>query len=326
VNAKEKADILALVTGSGLPCRRALAQLRLPRSTYYRWLKRQTEGKLEDRKGGSLLPWNKISPEEEARVLAEARASPELSARQLAWKVTDSGHTYVSESTVYRILRREGLIKPAEIIGFKAAKEYRRKTTRPNELWASDCCHLRVVDWGWYYLETVMDDFSRFILSWDLKTDMTGGSLEDVVQQAVDFTGMTDVPVEDRTVLLSDNGAGYISQQFNQYLRLVGIRHITASPFHPQTNGKIEGYHRTVKGEIKQVPYDMPSELKEAIRAVIEYYNHRRYHEGLGNVTPYDVYTGRHLEIIQKRKEVKNKTLEARRDYNRTAREQGHSL
>lgn len=128
-----------------------------------------------------------------------------------------------------------------------------------------------------------------------------------------------DVPVEDRTVLLSDNGAGYISQQFNQYLRLVGIRHITASPFHPQTNGKIERYHRILKEEINHVPYDMPSELKQAIRAFIEYYNYRRYHEGLGNVTPYDVYTGRHLEIIQ-RKEVKSKTLATRRDYHRTAR------
>lgn len=324
MNAKEKAEIIALVTGSELPCRRALAQLGLSRSTYYRWLRRQTESRLEDRKGGSSVPWNKISPEEETRVLAEARASPELSCRQLAYTLTDGGSMYVSESTVYRILKREGLIRPAEIIGFKAAKEYRRKTKRTNELWASDCCHLRVIDWGWYYLETVMDDFSRFILGWDLKIDMTGGSLEDVVQQAVDFTGMTDVPVEDRTVLLSDNGAGYLSQQFNQYLHLVGIRHITASPFHPQTNGKVERYHRTVKGEINQVPYDMPSELKEAIRAFIEYYNYRRYHEGLGNVTPYDVYTGRHLEIIQRRKEVKSRTLKARKNYNRTAREQGH--
>jgi putative transposase len=261
VSAKEKAEIIALVADSELPCRRALSQLGLPRSTYYRWLKRQTEGKLEDRKGGSSLPWNKISTEEETMVLAEARASPELSCRQLAFKITDTGGTYISESTVYRILKREGLIKPVEIIGFKAAKEYRRKTKRPNELWASDCCYMRVIDWGWYYLETVMDDFSRFILSWELKTDMTGGSLEDVVQQAVDFTGMTDVPLEDRSVLLSDNGAGYISQQFNQYLRLVGIRHITASPFHPQTNGKIERYHRTLKEEINKVPYDMPSEL-----------------------------------------------------------------
>jgi transposase InsO family protein len=259
-------------------------------------------------------------------LLTEARASPELSCRQLALSLTDSGGSYVSESTVYRILKREGLIKPAEITGFKAAKEYHRKTTRPNELWATDCCHLRVMEWGWYYLVTVMDDYSRLILGWDLKTDMAGGSLEDVVQLAVDATGMTSVPVEDRTVLLTDNGAGYISSQFNEYLRLVGIRHITASPFHPQTNGKIERYHRSLKGEINLRPYDMPSELKEAIMAFVEYYNHRRYHEGLGNVTPWDVYTGKHLEIIARRKEAKSKTLEARRDYNRTAREWGHGL
>jgi len=325
VSAQEKGEILTLVADSGLPRQRAVRELGLARSTYYRWLRRQTEGRLEDKKGGSSVPWNKLRPAEEATILALARDSPELSARQLAFSLTDKQGWYVSESTVFRLLKREGVIKPAEIIGFKAAKEYRRKTTRPNELWASDCCHLRVIDWGWYYLETVMDDFSRFILGWDLKVDMSGSSLQDVVQQAVDMTGMTDVPVEDRTVLLSDNGAGYISQQFNHHLHLVGIRHITASPFHPQTNGKIERYHRTVKGEINRVPYDMPGELKEAIRAFIEYYNYKRYHEGLGNVTPYDVYTGRYLEIIRKRKEVKSITLEARMDYNRTAREQGHS-
>jgi len=166
-----------------------------------------------------------------------------------------------------------------------------------------------------------MDDFSRFILGWNFKVDMTGKSIEDVAQQAVDLTGMTDVLVEDRTVLLSDNRPGYISQQFNQYLHLVGIRRIIASPYYPQTNGKIEGYHRTIKGEINQVLYDMPSELKEAIRTFVAYYNYRRYHEGLSNITPYDVYTGRHLEIIQRRKEVKSRTLEARRVYNRTTRE-----
>jgi putative transposase len=177
-----------------------------------------------------------------------------------------------------------------------------------------------VINWGWYYLVTVMDDFSRLILGWELKLDMAGRSLEDVVQQAVDFTGLTGVPVEDRSVLLTDNGAGYISQQFNEYLRLVGIRHITAAPFHPQTNGKIERYHRTLKGEINLVPYEMPSELKEAIRAFINYYNYQRYHEGLGNVTPFDVYIGRHLAIFQKRQEVKSKTLAERKSYNRDAR------
>ena len=155
---------------------------------------------------------------------------------------------------------------------------------------------------------------------------MAATSLIDVVQKAVDITGMTDVPVENRTVLLSDNGSGYLSRQFVEYLRLVEIRHIIASPYHPQTNGKIERYHRTIKGEIKMVPYEMPGKLKEAIKEFIDYYNYQRYHEGLGNITPYDVYTGRHLEIIQKRKEAKGKTLEARRDYNRTARKQGNNL
>jgi len=173
---------------------------------------------------------------------------------------------------------------------------------------------------------TVMDDYSRFILAWELKSDMAAGSLIDVVQQAVDVTGMTDVPVEDRSALLSDNGPGYLSRQFNDYLGLVGIRHIIASPYHPQTNGKIERYHRTIKGEIHLLPYEMPSELAEAIRLFIEYYNYQRYHEGLGNVTLYDVYIGRHLEILQRRKEVKSKTLEVRRFYNKTARWQDHSL
>jgi len=326
VNAVEKKEILTLVAVSELPCRRALAQLGLAKSTYYRWLRRQAEGRLQDRKGGSPVPWNKLKPAEESRVLTLARASPELSARQIALRMADLESLYVSESTVFRILKREGLIKPAEIVGFKAGKEYHRKTKKPNELWATDCAHLKVVDWGWYYLVTVMDDFSRFILAWELKSDMAAGSLIDVVQQAVDLTGMTDVPVEDRTVLLSDNGPGYLSRQFNDYLRLVEVRHIIASPYHPQTNGKIERYHRTIKGEIKLVPYEMPGELREAIKAFIEYYNYDRYHEGLGNVTPYDVYTGRNLEVIHRRKEVKNRTLELRKDYNRAIREQNSSL
>ena len=171
-----------------------------------------------------------------------------------------------------------------------------------------------------------MDDYSRVILARELKSDMAAGSLIDVVQRAVDLTGMTDVPMEDRTVLLSDNGAGYLSRQFNDYLGLVGIRHITGSPYHPQTNGKVERYHRSIKGEINLVPHEMPSELEEAIRCFVEYYNYRRHHEGLGNVTPYDVYTGRHPEILRCRKETKSKALEARRGYNRAVREQDSGL
>ncbi len=184
----EKSEILSLVAGSGLPRRRALAQLGLAKSTYYRWLKRQVRGKLQDRKGGSPVPWNKLRPEEEEMILILARAFPELSSRELALKIVDTEGLYVSESTIFRALKREGLIKPAEIVGFKAGNEYRRKTRRANELWATDCSHIKVIDWGWYYLVTVMDDYSRFILAWELKSDMASDSLIDVVQKAVDIS------------------------------------------------------------------------------------------------------------------------------------------
>jgi transposase len=180
VSVIEKSEILSLVAGSGLPRRRALAQLGLAKSTYYRWLKRQTGGKLQDRKGGSPIPWNKLRPEEEETILVLARTFPELSSRELALRIVDAEGLYVSESTVFRTLKREGLVKPAEIVGFKAGKEYHRKTKRVNELWATDCSHIKVMDWGWYYLVTVMDDYSRFILAWELKSDMASNSLIDV--------------------------------------------------------------------------------------------------------------------------------------------------
>ena len=104
MSAVEKGKILALVSESGLPRRRALAHLGLPKSTYYRWLRRQTEGRLQDNKGGSSLPWNKLRPEEEERILTQAWALPELSARQLALKLVDSEGWYISELSELLVL------------------------------------------------------------------------------------------------------------------------------------------------------------------------------------------------------------------------------
>jgi len=314
----EKAMVLALVNTSTTSKSQTVAEIGIPRRTYYNWVKQE---KAVGKKSVKRRPWNRIMEEEEQLVLERAQASPELSSRQLSLKLVDDYGCWTSESTVYRILKREGLVKRAEIKGFAAGKEYHRKTKRPNEMWATDCSYLRVIDWGYYYLVTVMDDYSRYILAWDLKRDMTADSLMDVVQRAIDATGMCQVLIEDRTSLLSDNGAGYVSRAFGDYLKLVGIKHILAAPFHPQTNGKIERYHQTLKGEINQVPCEMPSELKEAIDKFVEYYNHRRYHEALGNVTPADVYYGRREDILARRKEAKQKTLQVRLKHNRKMRE-----
>ena len=262
------------------------------------------------------IPWNKLGPLEDAAVLASARESPEWSSRQLATWITDHLGLSVAESTVYRLLKKKGLIK-APMMQLLAGKEYQRKTSGPHQMWATDASYFRVSGWGYYYMVTVMDDYSRSILAWKLQVDMTADSLIEVVQLAVDVTGMTEVPLEDRTKLLSDNGSGYVSKAFRDYLNLVGIRHIRAAPYHPQTNGKLERYHQSIKNEVNHVPYEVPGDLEVAITGFVDYYNHRRYHKALSNVSPDDVLNGRREEILIKRREVKAQTLASRKRYNR---------
>ena len=245
---------------------------------------------------------------------------PELSPSQLASWVTDNMGFSVSGSTVYRILRREGLVKRPEM-RLAAGKEYHQKTTSPHQMWATDASYFRVMGWGYYYMVTVMDDYSRFILAHKLQRDMTSNSFIEVVQDAVDRTGMDQVPIEDRTRLLSDNGPGYVSRAFRDYLGMVGIKHILAAPFHPQTNGKLERYHQTLKRDVNQLPYELPSDLEAAIVAFVSYYNYRRYHKALGNVTPSDMLRGRRQEILRRRKGVQAQTIQRRRRHNRALRE-----
>ena len=223
---------------------------------------------------------------------------------------------------VYRILRHEGLIKSPET-NIAAGQEFH---TNPDMSGLTRCGppthpNFRVVGCGFYHMVTVMDDFSLFILSWKLQMDMTSDSFIEVIQDTVDLTGMTEVPLDDRTRLLSDNGPGYVSRAFGDYLRLVWIRHILASPYHPQTNGKIERYHQSIKREVNQVPYDVPMNLEAAISDFVSYYNNRRYHKSLHNATPADVLHGRREQILQDRKEAKTQTLQRRKLYSQQIRE-----
>ena len=310
----ERVSVLKQVEGHSRCKRHILSELGVPKSTFYRWRRSQSNPPSGRR------PWNRVTPNEACRILALAMEFPELSSRQLSARITDNEGFAVSESTVYRILRREGLVKRQEV-QVPAAKEYHTKTSGPHQMWATDASYFKVVGWGYYYLVTVMDDYSRFILGWKLQKDMAADSLIEVVQEAVDATGMTGVPVEHRTRLLSDNGAGYVSRAFRDYLSLVGIGHILAAPYHPQTNGKVERYQQSLKKQVNQLPYELPSQLEKAIAEFVDYYNYRRYHKALGNVTPADVLYGRRQQILERRKEVRIETVQKRRNYNRAFKE-----
>jgi len=321
---EKKREVIELVWRSPLSKRETLGELGVSRSTYYRWQKRfrkQGAVGLVNRRPQPGSVWNRLRPEEEEKILFEALQQPDLSPRELACHLSDHAGFTVSESTVYRLLKRHGLIQEVNLASFPAGKEYRVKTTRVNEQWQSDASYFFVVGWGWYYVISVLDDYSRFILAWELKTDMTAESISEVVEQAVEATGQPDVPVEDRARLLTDRGPGYLAHAFEDYLRMVSIRHILCSPHHPQTNGKIERFHQTLKARVNLLVYTSPEQLREAMAEFIEFYNHHRYHEGIGNVTPADVYCGRREEILRRREEQKQRTVLRRIEYNLGRRE-----
>ncbi len=173
----------------------------------------------------------------------------ELSSRELACHFTDERRYFLSESSVYRILKAYDLItSPAFVLLSASGDCICQPTRRVNEMWQTDFTYLRVIGWGWYYLSTVMDDYSRYIVSWKLRPERSGGSdVMETLDEAVALTGVHSVQVRHRPRLLSDNGPAYVSKDLRDYLAERGMMHTRGRPYHPQTQGKIERYHRSMK-------------------------------------------------------------------------------
>ena len=168
--ASEKLEIIRLVEQSYMPIKQTLHKLSIPRTTFYRWYDRYQVGgseALEDQSPRPLRVWNRIPDDVRQRIVDLALDIPELSPRELAVRFTDTENYFVSEASVYRLLKSLDLITSPAFIVIKAAEEFRDKTTAINQLWQTDFTYLKVIGWGWMYLSTILDDYSRYIIAWN---------------------------------------------------------------------------------------------------------------------------------------------------------------
>jgi putative transposase len=314
--ASEKLEIIRLVEQSHLPVKRMLEKLSIPRSTFYRWCDLYQAGgpeALNDRSPRPDRVWNRIADDVRERIRKLALEEPALSPRELAVRFTDTESYFVSEASVYRLLKALDLIGSPAFIVMKAAEEFSDKTTAPNQLWQTDFTYLKVIGWGWFYLSSVLDDFSRYIIAWKLCTTMTAGDVTATLDLALKASGLDQAKVVHRPRLLSDNGSSYISADLAKWLDSENMNHVRGAPYHPMTQGKIERWHQTLKNRILLENYYLPGDLEAEIGAFITHYNHLRYHEGLGNLTPADVYFERGQTILIERERIKRQTIANRR-------------
>ena len=248
-------EVSRIREGRDHPARRAVP----PVGSLYAGADRRVEGHLlplvrslsdrRSRSAGGDRPsqpsrvWNRIPDDTRQQILALALEETELSPRELAVRFTDTTGYFVSEATVYRLLKAHDLITSPAFIVMKAASEFTDKTARPNEMWQTDFTYLKVIGWGWMYLSTILDDFSRYIIAWKLCTTMKAEDVTATLELALEASGCDQAHVRHKPRLLSDNGSSYIAGDLADWLGDRKMTHVRGAPYHPQTQGKIERWH-----------------------------------------------------------------------------------
>ena len=309
----EKYEIIQLVEDSELGVNRTLGELDIPKRTFYNWYGKYSKhgyDGLAPKKRTTNSQWNRIPDKVRNEVVELALEVPELSPRELAHRMIDQNGYFISESSVYRILKSRGLITSPAYIVMRAADEFKDKTTRVNQVWQTDFTYFKIVGGGWYYLSTILNDYSRYIVHWELCSNMKTDDVTRTLDSALEKAGFDK---NNSPRLLSDNGSCYISSELAEYIENNGMSHVRRRPMHPQTQGKIERWHRSMKNVVKLKNYYLPGDLIIRLEEFVEYYNNERYHESLQNLTPSELYFGRGQEILEQRHLIKLRTMKKRR-------------
>jgi putative transposase len=292
---------------TGWTLRRILRRLGFPKSRYYDWRAREQEEFLEDLVPGARGSPYEILPEEKEAVIDYALRHPKEGYRRLSWMMVDEDVAYVSPSSVYRILSDADLLyrwKRSRSRGEKPAEP-----TAPNERWHTDLMYLRVED-TWYFLVTVLDAYSRYVVHWDLLTTMTAAAVRVVVQDALKKTGASPEVV-------TDNGSQFRAKDFKELVRDFELEHIRIRTYHPESNGRLERFHRSTREALDDVELKNLGRAREIIGRWVEFYNSRRLHAALQYLPPAEYWSGDPEARIGERKEKLERGRQHRERVNR---------
>jgi len=295
---------------TGIETKRFIGWIGLVKSTYYSWVKRY--GKVNEH--NSWVPRDFWIEEREKEAIIEFYTLHRTDGyRRVTYMMTDADIVAVSPSSVYRVLKEEGLLqkwngKPtSKGTGFQGPE-------RAHEHWHTDISLINI-RCTYYCLISFLDGYSRYTVHWELRESMTEKDVEIVLQRA------REKYPNAKPRIISDNGPQFIARDFKEFIRLCGMSHVRTSPYYPQSNGKIERWHQSLKRECirPQTPLDL-EDARRLVGEFVEYYNTKRLHSSIGYITPKDKLEGREKEIFRNRDRKLAEARERRKAHRKEAR------
>jgi len=290
-------DVVAFVqkwqTKTGVEVMQFTNWLGIGRSKYYDWVNRQGQ---ENQPNGVQPRQHWLTEKEKVAIVNYYANHRQMGYRRLAYMMLDEDVAAVSPSSVYRVLLTTGLLRSTTVQPSKKGQGF-NQPKQPHQHWHIDITYINICG-TFYYLCTILDGYSRFIVHWEIRASMTTADVETVLQRAREKFPQA------KPRIISDNGPQFIARDFKHFVRLCGMQHVRTSPYYPQSNGKIERWHQTLKQEcIRPGSPLSPTDASRLVTTFVDQYNHHRLHSAIGYITPADKLYQREVEIFTLRQQ-----------------------
>jgi transposase InsO family protein len=291
---------------------RFMPWIGIGRSKYQDWVTRF--GKVNEH--NAWVPRDHWLTEDEiARICQFAREHPCEGYRRMTFMMLDADVTACSPASVYRVLKKAGLLAGQSPTVTKKGTGF-VQPLQPHQEWHVDISYLNIAG-TFYFLCSILDGYSRFIVHWEIREKMEEIDVETILQRA------REKFPDARPRIISDNGPQFIAKDFKEFIRIAGMTHVRTSPYYPQSNGKIERWHKTLKGDCIRVQVPLsPDEARRIVSDYVEHYNHVRLHSAIGYVTPNDRLLGKDATIHAARDRKLAEARERRKQMRQTRHEQ----